>query len=169
MAADPPPQDLSSDIPLTSPLRTHSKRLLPPSLHLSSTYPHGHISGHPRSPTCAAAFQSRKATILSTMTPNEIEARYREIARKVEEVVNDAESRRAEVERECERLRKQRDVERRVFRKLLEGKGKKGDFGGDGAGSEDGDGDADEEDAEGRVAGKDEEGEKQLGKIEDDS
>jgi hypothetical protein len=99
-----------------SPLRTHPKRGLPPIL--SSTYPHGHISGHPRSPTQQQAFEARKEEILKTMTKNEIERRYEEKVKEIRSVMEENELKGREVEAEMEKLRMEREMERRVWGKL---------------------------------------------------
>lgn len=119
----PPPASPTSTptpIPLTSPLRTHPKRGLPPTL--SSTIPHGHISGHPRTGAALAAFEARKAEIMHTMSAQQIEAEYEKVVKKIREVLEADEERGREVEREVHRLRMEREMERRVFGKFKGGK-----------------------------------------------
>jgi hypothetical protein len=106
------------DITVDSPLRTHVKRDLPQSL--ASTYPHGHISGHPRSPPSQRAFEARKATILRTMTAEQIETAYQETVKKVTVILDEDRKKNEEIDREVEKLRKQRETERKVFRKMRE-------------------------------------------------
>ncbi|KAL8754974.1 MAG: hypothetical protein Q9184_004942 [Pyrenodesmia sp. 2 TL-2023] len=108
----PPP----SPLPLTSPLRTHPKRNLP--ISLASTYPHGHLGGHPRTPSQQRNFEARKAEILATMTAEQIEKRYVEVTEKVKAVLAEEERRRQDVEGKMEKLRKEREVERRVYEKV---------------------------------------------------
>lgn len=114
----PPPPALAPS-PLHSPLRTYPKRNLPPIL--SSTYPHGHISGLPRTGAQQAAFEARKAEIRQTMSGAQIEARYQEIVKEIRRVLEEARIRTEEVEREMEQLRNQREMERRIWEKLREG------------------------------------------------
>jgi hypothetical protein len=109
------------DIPLDSPLRTHRKRLLPPLL--SSTYPHGHLSGHRRTEAQQSAFEARKEEILGSMTKKEMEKAYEEKVGEVLEVLEEGERRGKEVEGEMEKLRMEREMERRVWGKLRVGGG----------------------------------------------
>ncbi|CAD6569085.1 MAG: hypothetical protein ASARMPRED_002402 [Alectoria sarmentosa] len=67
----------SASIPLNSPLRTHPKRGLPP--NFASTYPHGHISGYPRTTEQQAAFDVRKTEILRIMGSKDIEKAYEDV------------------------------------------------------------------------------------------
>lgn len=113
----------SHDIPLDSPLRTHLKRDLPPSL--ASTYQHGHISGRPRSPGSQRAFEARKANILRTMTAEQIETAYQETVKKITAVLEEDRKKNEEIDREVEKLTKQREMERRIFKEDLGKKGAK--------------------------------------------
>ena len=113
----------SEDIPLDSPLRIHSKRGLPSSL--SSTYTHGHISGHPRSVAQQQAFEGRKAAIMRTMKPPEIEGAYWETVGKIKAILEEDRKKNEEIDREMEKLRKQREMERKLFWKMKEKFGKK--------------------------------------------
>ncbi|CAD6582257.1 MAG: hypothetical protein ASARMPREDX12_000886 [Alectoria sarmentosa] len=81
----------SASIPLNSPLRTHPKRGLPPTF--ASTYPHGHISGYPRTAEQQAAFDVRKAEILRTMGSKDIEKAYEDVVRKIREELDESERR----------------------------------------------------------------------------
>lgn len=114
----------SQDIPLGSPFRTHPKRDLPPSL--ASTYQHGHISGHPRSPGSQRAFEARKANILRTMNTEQIETAYQETVKKITAILEEDRKKNEEIDREAEKLTKQREMERGIFRKMKEDLGKKG-------------------------------------------
>ena len=115
------------DIPLDSPLRTYVKRGLPQSL--ASTYPHGHISGHPRSPAEQRAFEARKVTILRSMNAEQIEVAYQDTVKRVLSVLEDDRKKNEEVDREIEKATKQREMERKIFWKMkgetekVEGKG----------------------------------------------
>jgi len=120
MAKATPPQ---ADVPLNSSLRTHHKRGLPPAL-FSSTTPHGHISGNPRPPQMQRAFETRKATIMRTMTATQIEAAYQEKVNEILQVVEEDRRKNEEIDREAELLSKQREMERRVFWKVREEKDK---------------------------------------------
>lgn len=111
-----PPLHSPPAIPLNSPLRTHPKRGLPPIL--SSTYPHGHISGHPRSPSQERAFQSRKAEILRTMTASQIEAKYQETVAETRKVLEESKKEMEIWERERQTLKAQRELERSLERRL---------------------------------------------------
>lgn len=112
------------DIPLASRERTHAKRDLPQSL--ASTYMHGHISGHPRSPAARRAFETRKRIILRSMTAEQIEAAYQETVQRITAVLEEDRKRNEEVDREVEKVTKQREMERRIFRKMR-GVSEKGD------------------------------------------
>ncbi|CAF9916129.1 hypothetical protein IMSHALPRED_002985 [Imshaugia aleurites] len=114
----PSPSPLTrTPIPLLSPLRTHPKRGLPPTL--ASTYPHGHISGHPRSASQQASLDARKAEILRTMgSSKEIERAYEVVVGRIREELEECERRGREVEGEMEKLRMEREMERRVWGKL---------------------------------------------------
>ncbi|MCJ1265517.1 hypothetical protein MMC22_005397 [Lobaria immixta] len=106
----PPP------IPLTSSLRTHAKRGLPS--NLSSTIPHGHISGYARTPSQERAFAARKAEILRTMTPEQIEARYQDTVAQIRRVLEENRILADKVDSEMEGLRLQREMERGIWEKL---------------------------------------------------
>lgn len=101
------------DIPLDSPLRTFPKRNLPQSL--ASTYPHGHISGHARSPQAQRAFEARKNTILRTMNAEQIEAAYLETTNRINAILDEDRKRNEEIDREVENLTAQRELERKLF------------------------------------------------------
>ena len=103
-------------IPLSSPLRSHPKRLLPPML--SSTYPHGHISGLPRTPEQQSAFDARRAEILRTMNAEQIEKAYEDVATQVRRAMDEAERTGTEVEEKMEKLKMDREMERRVWEKV---------------------------------------------------
>lgn len=110
------PSTTSTPAP-TSPPRTYQKRGLPPTF--SSTYPHGHISGHARTAPQQAALLARKAEILRTMgSREEIERAYEEVVERIREEVEAGERKGREVEGEMERLRMEREMERRVWGKL---------------------------------------------------
>jgi len=107
------------DIPLDSPLRIHQKRHLPPLL--SSTYPHGHLSGHPRTGAQQAAFYYRKDEMSKTMSAKEIEKAYEEKAREIRELMAENERKNMEVEAEMEKLKMDWEMEKRVWGKHLRG------------------------------------------------
>lgn len=107
-------------IPLTSPLRTYPKRLLPPTV--ASTYPHGHYSGHLRTPTQQAALEARIAEIKRTLSKVQIEWRYQDAAKRVLELLERIEGDKEAVEKEIEMLMQTRELERRVHRKIMEEK-----------------------------------------------
>ena len=105
-----------------------SKRGLPSSL--SSTYPHGLISGKPRSPRDQEAFDYRKASILRTMNKDQIEEAYWETVGKINALLEDERKKNEEVEREMKKLEDQRELERKLFYRQREeraGKGMKGE------------------------------------------
>ncbi|KAL8920703.1 MAG: hypothetical protein Q9172_004388 [Xanthocarpia lactea] len=110
----------ASPIPLDSPLRTHTKRNLPSTL--SSTYPHGLLSGHPRTASQQASFDAQKREILNSMTAEQIEKRYGEMTEKVKGLLEEEERKGREVDEKIEALKMERDVERRVWERV---KGKK--------------------------------------------
>ena len=126
MDTPPPNSQPSSEprprpLPLTSPLRTYPKRGLPPSF--ASTYPHGLISGHARTPSQQARLAARTAEILRTMgTGAAIERGYEEVVGRIRREVEEGERRGREVEGEVEKLRMEREMERRVWGKLREGR-----------------------------------------------
>ena len=103
------------EIPANSPLRAFPKRNLPASL--ASTYPHGHISGHPRSPAQQHALERRQATILRTMSASQIESAYDETTRRINAILDEDRRRHEELDREAEKLTAQRELERKLFRR----------------------------------------------------
>ncbi|KAL8745551.1 MAG: hypothetical protein Q9190_002317 [Brigantiaea leucoxantha] len=109
---DAPP----SPIPLDSSDRTHRKHLLP--AILSSTYPHGLLSGHPRTPEQQKEFDTRKAEIRNTMTKKEMEKEYDETTSRIKELLEERDRQEEQVERRIESLRAEREVERRVWEKV---------------------------------------------------
>ncbi|MCJ1284224.1 hypothetical protein MMC26_003555 [Xylographa opegraphella] len=110
------------DIPLGSPLRIYPKRDLPQSF--ASTYAYGHISGHERSAAAQRAFDARKATILQSMTAEQAETAYQDTVKKIIAVLEEDRKKNEEVDREVEKLTKQREMERMIFRKMKERSGK---------------------------------------------
>ena len=112
----PDPVHSPTPIPLDSPLRTHPKRNLPS--NLSSTYPHGLLSGHPRTPSQQASFDARKQEILNTITAEQIEKSYLEVTEKVKVVLEEEERKGREVDEKIEALKMERDVERRVYERF---------------------------------------------------
>ena len=96
--------------------RTYPKRLLPSSL--SSAYPHGLITSQPRTTSQQAAFESRKAEILQTMSDEQIEERYQETVKKVEIVLKEIEEGNERIDREIEAARKTRETERKAWANL---------------------------------------------------
>lgn len=95
---------------------TYPKRLLPESL--SSTYPHGLITGVPRTPAQQEAFESRKAEILRTMSDPQIEERYQEIVKKVDATMREIGEGNEKVDREVEAAQKTRETERKAWANL---------------------------------------------------
>ena len=96
--------------------KIYTKRLLPSSL--SSAYPHGLITSQPRTTSQQAAFEARKAEILQTMSSEQIEERYQETAKKVENVLKEIEEGNERVDREIEAARKTRETERKAWANL---------------------------------------------------
>ena len=125
-AAPNPPQpeaQLSKESPSANPTEdapgspeTCIKRLLPSSL--SSAYPHGLITGQPRTTSQQAAFESRKAEILQTMSDEQIGERYQETAKRVGNVLKEIEEGNERVDREIEVARKTRETERKAWANL---------------------------------------------------
>jgi len=113
-----PTEDQSADKsqePVALPT-TYAKRLLPDSL--SSTNPHGLITGEPRTPAQQEAFESRKADILRTMSDQQIEERYQETVKKVEATMREIEEGNEKVDREVEAAQKTRETERKAWANL---------------------------------------------------
>lgn len=104
-----------SPIPLDSLVRTYHKSGL---VGLSSTYPHGLLSGLPRSASQQSALEARKEEILRTMTKKEMERAYEDKVKEVVRVLEAHEERKLEVEAEMDKLRIEREMERRVWGKL---------------------------------------------------
>ncbi|KAI4211299.1 MAG: hypothetical protein LQ351_005854 [Letrouitia transgressa] len=123
-SASPAPRPISP-VPLDSSLRTHLKRFLPESL--SSTYPHGLLSGHPRTTEQQEAFEARKAEVRHSMTKNQMEKAYEDVTERIRELMEQRERMEKEVEKRIEVLKAEREVERRVLGKF---KGRKGGAGG---------------------------------------
>ena len=120
---EPKPPTASTDHIPTEPANpsppqqaTYTKRLLPTSLF--SNYPHGLITGQPRSPSQQAAFEARKAEILGSMSDDQIEERYQETAKKVEDAMKEIEEGNERLDREAERARKTRETERKAWANL---------------------------------------------------
>ena len=110
--------DLPHDIPLDSPLRTHPKKGLP--IGLSSTYPHGHISGHPRTLMQQAAFEARKQEILQTLTAAEIDDHYTEVCEQIKSKLAQIELDERAWKQEVDDLKRTREIERRAWKKMNE-------------------------------------------------
>ena len=112
-------QEVAAD----SILRSFAKRDLPESL--SSTYPHGLISGQPRSPQSQRSFDARKATILRTMSTESIEDAYQETAKKINAILDEDRKRNDEIDREVQKLSDQRQLERKLWQKQKDEKAMK--------------------------------------------
>lgn len=97
-------------------LTTFPKRLLPESL--SSTYPHGLITGEPRTPAQQEAFESRKAEILRTMSDLQIEEHYQETVKKVNATMREIGEGNEKADREVEAAQKTRETERKAWANL---------------------------------------------------
>ena len=113
-----------ADIPADSPLRTFTKRNLPPSL--ASTYLHGHISGHPRTHAAQRALERRRNAILRAMDRAQIAAAYDDATRRINALLDEDRRRHEELDREVEKLTAQRQLERKLFWRQKEAKAAKG-------------------------------------------
>ena len=125
MADDTPmaDEDSAAKTPPTGP-GVYPKRGLP--AYLTSTYPHGLISGKPRSSRAQEAFDYRKASILRTMTKEQIEEAYWETAAKINALLEDDKKKNEEVEREMKKINDQRQLERKLFFRQREERAGKG-------------------------------------------
>ena len=109
----------STDVPSrTQPVsppseRTFTKRLLPESL--SSTFPHGLITGEARSAGQQAAFDARKSEIIATMTSEQIEERYQDTAKKVQDLLEEIKDGNEKIDKQIEDAKKTREMERRAW------------------------------------------------------
>ena len=106
------------DVPLDSPLRTHTKKGLP--VELSSTYAFGHISGHPRTPVQQAAFESRSQEILNTMTAAQIDEQYNEVCQEIKSTMARIEQDERMWKKQVDDLKRKREVERRAWKRIKE-------------------------------------------------
>ncbi|MCJ1327173.1 hypothetical protein MMC10_003840 [Thelotrema lepadinum] len=121
MAEDATMADAPANDDIATKMRIlYPKRGLPPSL--SSTYPHGLISGSHRSPRDQEAFDYRKASILQTMNKTQIEEAYWETVGKINALLEDDRKKNEEVEREMKKLVDQRELERKLFYRQREEK-----------------------------------------------
>lgn len=122
-ASDEQPLPTTTDSPILLPShaetisppvdRSYPKRLLPESL--SSTLPHGLITGEARTAEQQAAFDARKSEILSTMTAEQIEEKYLETVRKVQDLLQEIKDGHEKVDKEVEDAKKTREMERRAW------------------------------------------------------
>ncbi|MCJ1307061.1 hypothetical protein MMC25_000707 [Agyrium rufum] len=114
-----------ADNPFDSPLRIYQMRLI--LVEFADTHPLGHMSGRPRTPAQQASSDAAKAHILRTMTAAQINEAYEARAAQLREVVEKDKKRNEEIDKEIEILKKQHEMEKRVFEKMREasGKGKK--------------------------------------------
>ena len=108
-----------------SPGPKFPKRGLPE--FLSSAYPHGHLSGKPRSTSQQHVFELKKANVLETMDAAQIEAAYQETVRKVLDVLEQNRRLNEETDRKVENLKKSRETELKVINKMMESQGKRGE------------------------------------------
>ena len=106
-----PPSPLK---PVAPPVReSFPKRGLPDSL--SSSQPHGLITGESRSADQQAALEARKAEILSTMTAEQIEEAYQDTAKKIHDVLQEIKDDNEKIDKELEDAKKTREMERRAW------------------------------------------------------
>ena len=109
------------EIPSDSELRVYHKRGLPRSM--SSTYPHGHISGHPRNPLAQKQLEQRKVQILRSMDAEQIEAAYEDAAKKINAILEVDNKKNEEIDNEINKLKAQRELEKRLLQRQKEGRG----------------------------------------------
>ncbi|KAL9096272.1 MAG: hypothetical protein Q9163_006451 [Psora crenata] len=102
-----------SNVPATNPFEHHPRDLLPPAL--LKAYPDGPPA---RDSEQTAAFQSRKDEILRTMTHQEMQKRYRELADRIAERLEENERKDEEVREEIDKLVKSRELEIKVWERL---------------------------------------------------
>ena len=110
--------DMPADIPLDSPLRKYPKKGLPP--EFASTYPHGHISGQPRTPKQQAALETRRKEILHTLTAAEIDEKYSEVCEQIKTATAEIDQDQRKWKQEVDDLKRKREVERRVWKRMNE-------------------------------------------------
>ena len=111
LTSNPSPAD---PLPQSPPVETtYTKRLLPDSL--TSRFPHGLITGEPRSTEQQAALDTRKAEILASMTAEQIEESYQKTAKKIQDVLQDIKEGNNKVDKDIEDAKKTREMERRAW------------------------------------------------------
>ena len=88
---------------------------------LASKYPipHGLTSDRPpRSSSQQRTFEARKVDLMRTMTLGQIETRYEEVAKQINDIVEVDRKKNEEIDREIKKLEKQREMERKLFWKM---------------------------------------------------
>jgi hypothetical protein len=100
--------------PTTDAGPTYPKRDLP---EFTSNYPHGLVSGEPRSAAAQKALDARKAMILRTMTETQIEEAYQETVAKIKARLEEDKKKNDEIDRGLVVMEQQRELERKIFTK----------------------------------------------------
>ena len=121
ISSSPKPANSDDDIqmvdadntPATISFEHHPRNILPPAI--SSAYPNGIPA---RDLQQDAAFQSQKNEILRTMTGQEMEKRYKELAGEIVERLEEDERKEVELKEEMEKLTKSRELEIKVYERL---------------------------------------------------
>ena len=112
----PEKPEVNFDVPSNSPLCTFPQKYLTPAL--ASSYPNGHEPRPPRSLSQQRAFDERKAETMRTMTKEQIEERYMQVAQMANRIAEADRKKNEELDGEIEKLQKQREMERKLFWKM---------------------------------------------------
>ena len=105
---------LAGALPPPPPVEdTYTKRLLPNTL--SSPYPHGLITGEPRTTEQQAVLDARKAEILATMTVEQIQDSYQETVKQVQAALQEIKDGNDKIDKEIADAKKTRETERRAW------------------------------------------------------
>ena len=104
---------MTDDVPASDPFEHHPQKILPDAIR--KAYPNGPPS---RDLQATATFQARKNEILRTMTPQEMQKRYRDLAAEMVDKLEENERKDEEVREEIDKLTKSRELEIKVYQRL---------------------------------------------------
>ncbi|MCJ1238840.1 hypothetical protein MMC14_006831 [Varicellaria rhodocarpa] len=111
--------ELQADTSLESPFSPSPTGSMPSMLASRYPIPHSLASDRPpRSRSQQRIFEARKVNLMRTMTLGQIETRYEEVAKKINDIVETDRKKNEEIDREIEKLEKQREMERKLFWKM---------------------------------------------------
>ncbi|KAL9124473.1 MAG: hypothetical protein Q9217_006200 [Psora testacea] len=123
VSVSPSPKPPASDEDVQMVAADEAPNIIPFENHPQDLLPAAILKAYPNGPPVrdaqqSAAFETRKHEILRTMTPQEMQKRYKELAGEIAEKLEENERKDEEVREEIDKLTKSRDLEIKVWERL---------------------------------------------------